>query len=241
MTSVLLTRGVIRPDTRAAPRSARWFYAGAAVAVLLMVFAGFAPSFYLRPAAKPGLSLRVVAHGTLFSSWIVLFLVQTGLVAAGRVRLHRRLGVAAALVAATMIATGPIMAVGLARRGQPPPDPLGFMLVILVDLFLFAVFVGAGIYYRGRPAVHKRLMLLGTISVLPPAISRWPIAVRYPPVIFGVLLAFVASAVAYDVWTRRRPHPATLWGGLALLASGPLRFAIASTGTWHHIASWLTR
>lgn len=239
MTSLPLTRPATRATPLAVARLARWFYVGAAMAALITVFVGFAPSFYLRSPTKPGLSLRVASHGVLFSSWILLFLAQTGLVATRRVELHRRLGLVAAIVAATMVATGPLMALALARRGQPGRDPLGFMFVILVDLFFFAMFVGAGIYFRRRPEIHKHCMLLATISMLPPSISRWPIAVRYPVVIFAVILLFVGSAVAYDLWTRRRIHPVTLWGGLGLVASGPIRLAIAASATWHHIARWL--
>jgi hypothetical protein len=212
-----------------------------AVAALVTLFFSFAPSFYLRPATKPALSLRVVAHGTLFSSWFILFLVQTGLAATGRIRLHRWIGFAAASAALLMVVTGPFLAIGLARRGLPPGDPLAFMLIVLVDLLVFGIFVGAGIYYRKERDVHKRLMLLATISILPPGISRWPIAVRHVAVIPAVLILFLALAAANDLWTRRRIHSTTLWGGLGLVASIPLRFAIASTGTWHHIASWLTR
>lgn len=69
---------------------------------------------------------------------------------------------------------------GLAKRGLPAGDPLVFLLVILTDLFLFAVFVAAGICYRARGETHKCFMVVGTVSMLPPAISRWPIAASHP-------------------------------------------------------------
>jgi hypothetical protein len=226
----------------AAPRVARWFYVGMGVAMLGTIVAGFAPSFFLRPATMPSLAPRVIAHGTLFSSWIVLFVVQASLVAAGRTRLHRDLGVAAAGLAALMVVSGPPMALALAGRGQPAGDPLAFMLVILVDLMLFAAFVGAAIWKRRSGETHKRLMLLATISMLPPAISRWPIAVRNPaPVIMGVLLVLLAAAPACDLLTRRRVQRMSLWGGLVILASMPLRFAVAHSAWWHHVASALVR
>ena len=37
---------------------------------------------------------------------------------------------------------------------------------------LFGMFVAAAIAYVGRPEIHKRLMLLATASMLPPAIAR---------------------------------------------------------------------
>jgi hypothetical protein len=241
MTSLPLTRAVSRPEALATTRYARWFFVEIALAALATVFVSFAPSFYLRPAAKPALTLRVVAHGTLFTSWFVLFLVQTALAAMGRVKVHRWLGTGAACLALVMVLTGPAMAVGLARRGEPANDPLAFMLIIAVDLLFFAIFVGAAIHYRRRPEVHKRLMILATISILPAGVSRWPIAVRHVAVIPAVVLLFLAATLAFDFWTRRRVHPTTVWGGLAYLVSVPVRFAVAHTVTWHQVATWLIR
>jgi hypothetical protein len=83
----------------------RWFFIGAAGFLLLIVFLGFAPTFYLRPLFAPYVRLRPVpwyryVHGALMTLWYVLFLIQASLVAGGRVRLHRRVGVAAGLTAA---------------------------------------------------------------------------------------------------------------------------------------------
>jgi hypothetical protein len=40
--------------------------------------------------------------------------------------------------------------------------------------------------------------------------------------------------------TRRRLHPVTLWGGLALVVSQPLRLVVSGTGAWLAFARWLT-
>ena len=190
----------------------------------------------------PALAPRVVAHGILFSTWVVLFLVQAALAASGLIRLHRRLGLATAGLSVIMLVTAPPMAVGLARRRLPPGEPLEFLLVILTDLLLFGVFVVAGISNRRRSETHKRLMLLAMVSMLPPSISRWPIAVKHPaPVIMGVMLLFLGAAPICDLLARRRLNRVSLCGGVAVLVSLPLRFALAQTTLWHMFASWLIR
>jgi hypothetical protein len=65
-----------------------------AAAVAVAVFIGFAPTFYLRYRFNPdkGLSILLHVHGFALSAWIVLFLVQTILIARGSPILHRRLG-----------------------------------------------------------------------------------------------------------------------------------------------------
>ena len=84
--------------TRAvAPRLAaeRRFYFWMAAAILATIFAGFAPSFYLRgvvPAYRPYLPMTwlVALHGLIFSCWALLFMTQIALVSAGRPDIHRR-------------------------------------------------------------------------------------------------------------------------------------------------------
>ena len=99
---------------REAGKHDRLFYGGMAVAMGLTVFAGFASTYYLRlltGGPKATLSggpftTLVYVHGTLFTAWVLLFIVQTALVASRRVAVHRRLGVAGAVLAAAMVAAG---------------------------------------------------------------------------------------------------------------------------------------
>ncbi|HYC33589.1 MAG TPA: hypothetical protein VEB59_14970, partial [Gemmatimonadales bacterium] len=78
---------------RARTRDHRFFTAMAVTAALI-VFVGFAPSYYLRSYFGAGRepSALVHLHGVLSTAWILLFVVQTSLVGAGRTDLHRRLG-----------------------------------------------------------------------------------------------------------------------------------------------------
>ena len=240
MTSLPIPRIFISSATFATPRATRRFHVGLAIAVLATVFSGFSFSIHSRLANGP-LPLAAVVHGILFFSWVLLFAIQIGLVAAGRVRVHRTLGVGAAVLALVLVLSAPPLAIDAARRGVLPGNSLEFLLVMFVDLLLFGAFVGAAIYFRRRPEVHKRLIVLGMVSLLPPAISRWPIALRHVAIIPVVLLFFLMATPVFDFLARRRQHPVTVWGGVAIVLSIPIRFAIAHTAAWHAIASWLVR
>jgi hypothetical protein len=67
------------------------------------------------------------------------------------------------------------------------------------------------------------------------------VTIGRPFVLVGVLVAFAAAVPVHDFMAERRVHPVSLVGGLALLASAPLRFALAQSAPWHAIAAWLVR
>jgi hypothetical protein len=218
-----------------------------AVAAVATVFAGFAKTYYLKSYfGSPALGPLLHVHGVVFTSWLALFFTQTVLVAAYRIDVHRRLGIAGGVLAALVAAVGVVTAVVRAKQGAAPPGgppPLVFLAIPLTDILLFTSLVGAGLYFRRRGDTHKRLMLLATIAILPAAIARLPFELLKagPPAFFGLTDLFVAACIVYDLAARGRVHPATAWGGLVVVASQPLRLMVASTSAWLAVANWLTR
>src|SRR5438132_4778974 len=100
----------------------RAFYTTMAVAILITVFVGFARTFYLRPYFQPQrLISLLILHGMVFSSWIVLFITQTSLVAARRTRTHMRLGILGGVIASLMIIIGTFTAIVRAKGPSPIP------------------------------------------------------------------------------------------------------------------------
>jgi len=249
METLTLEKKFAAPNTASVNRRReRLFYTGMSAAFLLLVFAGFARSYYLKPyfGTPPALTPLLHLHGLLFSSWIVLLLAQTTLVAAKRTPLHRRLGWVGAGLAVLMIVVGTTTGIVRAKLVEPPPgspSPLAFLTIPLGDMLVFALLVGAAFYYRRRTDVHKRLMLLATITLIPAAVARLPFDFFLqggPWVFFGIPDLFVVVMLLYDIFTRGRPHSATVLGGLLLVASHPLRFVVGNTQAWLSFATWLT-
>ena len=239
-------------DTKADRLSAeRKFYSRMALFLLALVFIGFAPSFYLRdivpsyPRPNPTLPASVLLHGGLFTLWMLVFVVQTQLVANRRVELHMKLGKLSFLLALTIIPMMYLVAVWqVARANQPPfTDPLNWTIVPLAVIPAYAVLVWQGWARRKQAQWHKRLMLSAAILVmLGPAIGRIPMA---PPSLGGFLfqiLVGLALFIPLFFWDRRRDgriHPAT-WLGFSLAAvSSLVPIAIIATGTWAPIAQHL--
>jgi hypothetical protein len=219
------------------------FFAGLAAAAAITVFAGFAPTYFLKQVyAAPPLSGLLHLHGAAFSSWIVLLIVQTTLVTTRRVAVHRRLGVAGGVLAAGMTVLAYLVAVDAARRGSTIPgmSPLAFLAIPFATVVVFPSVVGAALWYRRRPDIHKRLMALSTVELLPAAVGRLPFMVNAGPLGFfgGADLVVIAMAV-YDYTTLRRLHPATLYGGLFIIASQVLRVLVTASPAWTSFAQRL--
>ena len=96
----------------------RQFYTGMAIAAAVVVFVGFAPTFFLRASYQTTpLPTYLQVHGFLFTTWIALFIAQTSLVAARRTDVHRRLGWAMAALAVVMVVVGTTAGIW-SMRGQ---------------------------------------------------------------------------------------------------------------------------
>jgi len=234
-------------DSKLAARGqvGRWFYILAAVSMVLVVFAGFARTFYLRPLFVTGaLSGLVRAHGLIMTLWFALFILQAWLAASHRLALHRRIGVAGAFWAAAMLAVGMTVAIAEARHGRPRGHALQFLVVPLGDISVFGVLVALGLFFRNRGEIHKRFMLLSSLALLPPAFGRipqGPLHVSGPLFYFGLTDACILICVIYDTARHRRLGPAFLWGGLFAILSQPARLMLAATPAWIRFATWLVR
>jgi hypothetical protein len=230
-------------------RSDRRLFALIAVLFPLVVLTGFGPTYYLKFAvqSRPVASTLVHIHGAVMTAWVLLFVAQVWLIRAKQARVHMKMGIAAALLAAAIIVSGFFTGVAAAKFGTPsaPPDipPLAFMIVPLTDIVLFALFFGMALYYRKQPATHKRLMLLTVFNFLPPAMARFPfewVVAAGPLFFFGVPTLAVLGFLLLDWRQTGKVNKPYLVGGLILIASYPLRIIISGTDAWLSFAGWLT-
>ena len=219
-----------------------------AVAILVTAFIGFSRTYFLRPVlpepvpALQALTPLIHLHGVLFTGWVLLFLTQARLVARTRVDLHRKVGIAGAALALGMVIVGTRTALDGVLRGVAPfgMEPRRFLIIPLAALGLFAVFVVAAILRRRDAQSHKRWMLLATVALLPPTIARVVLLLGFgPPLVLALATLFVVPLFVWDLMSRHRLHPVTLWGGALLICSVPLRLAAARTDVWLGLADRL--
>lgn len=223
----------------------RRLYILAAILTPLIVLAGFARTYYLKPFFNtPDLAGRIVhVHGIVMTAWVLLFVTQISLVATRRTKIHQRLGVLGAILAALVVIVGILTALyAAARDASPGPPALSFLIIPLGDMLIFSILIGLALYFRRKLDVHKRLMLLAAINVLTPAIARIPLDFIInggPLVFFGLTDLCLLACVAFDTFKHRRLHPVFLWGTVFVIAMQPLRLLLAGTDAWMGFAAAL--
>ena len=158
---------------------ARYFYLCMAALLAAVACYGFShtieenlfhPSFP-RPAV-------LYVHAAVFGGWMILFLVQTGLVALARKRRwHRSLGWAGLAMACAMPVLGTWSAISMThlRYGFGDIDDVAFLILAFNDMAAFAALIGAAIVLRERHSeAHRRLALMATCVICVAALTRFP-------------------------------------------------------------------
>src|SRR5262245_11489465 len=239
----------------------RWFYISMAVLMIVFNAVAFGPSL-IQPSTRNvplPLTPLVTAHAIVSAAWLLLFLTQATLVATGRTDVHRRVGIVGAALTVMFVVVGYFTLVDEARRGfdlsgdsvRRPPGPgvsNPALMALLWNFLTFGILGGAGLWYRDRPAVHKRLMLLamlGGLTNTPVAhvVGHWPSLQPRAGIIVLVSIAlFLSLSAIYDRVSQGRIHPVSLWGALLVVASGSVFFlVIQQSAMWRAFAAWLIR
>jgi hypothetical protein len=224
-------------------RGERTFFVTAALSLAAFVLIGFWQS-YFRPGAIATLpSALVHLHGALMVGWIALLLCQVGLISTRRVQWHRRLGLAMAFWAAAILVVAPLTSIAALRRPGSHVDAMVFF-GDLAMLVAFAFLIGLALLRRRHPAEHKRLMLLGTVVIILPALARWPFDFMHdgPPIAVNLIyFAVPVALMIYDLVSLRKVHRATIIGTVAIAIVVATLFTVPATAWWQGISASVQR
>jgi hypothetical protein len=196
----------------------------------------------------------LIVHGIGMTTWMLLFLVQPLLIVAGNRRVHMMLGKVAVVLAACIVILG--LRVGIESARVNPPDmrlwglaPKQFMAVPVITILIFAGFVFAGVWKRRRPEVHRPMMLLAVLAVIPAAIDRIdPIQSLYRGTVWGtifgpffsMLMVGLCFLVVKCLLTRSWDRWFAM-GYAGLVVTSALIMQLATMSAWDHFASFLLR
>lgn len=138
------------------------------------VFGGFGMT-YLGPMAAGTLQPAppiVHLHGVFFFAWMILLVLQSALVNARNVRLHRSLGYFGIALAGALVVLGSLIAVISTAVPPATDDAYGLTYLSVVAPPSFAAVFSLAIGALNRAAVHRNLILLATLAILMPGINR---------------------------------------------------------------------
>jgi hypothetical protein len=251
----------------------RWFYVWMSGACLAVAVLGFLPTYFL-PMAQGAFAAPPIIHihGIVLFSWMLFFCLQAWRVAAGDVRGHRAWGVLGVAIATAMVFVVTAVVSLRVQQAYLPGQPAGLAHDVRafawVSFGVLAFFVPAfilAIVNIPRPEIHKRLMLLATISMLGAPIARWfaillspapdpnappwpaglpdvtpvPVSVALGPHLVGDLLLVV---VMLHDWRRRgRPHGVYVVGGAILLLIQLTMEPVSQSPAWQAFAAAIGR
>lgn len=153
------------------------FYQAMAILFLLITFVGFTPTFFLRSLyTDQSLPIRFHIHGFFSAFWVLIFLLQTFLIANGKIKYHQRIGILGAFTACGVLISGLAilyyLVSGYPSNGWELGQISGLVWGNIAVLICFSIFVGIGITLRSYPKTHKRLMLFATLSIMGQPLTR---------------------------------------------------------------------
>ena len=224
------------------------------VLIWLAVLGGFIPRLIrhaVSGAAAYPISIHV--HAVISVAWMALLTWQTLLIRKREVRLHRKIGIAGAVLAGLVVLVGlwvPLSVESLAL-GTPKSRP-PFIAIELSNIIEFAGLATAAILARKQPSAHKRLILLATLSLTPAAFNRliglplllpllglglWQTYIQ----IFAATNLMVLGMGLYDWSTRRQLHPAWFLGALWMFVGQVTACWLYYAPGWKVIATSILR
>jgi uncharacterized membrane protein YozB (DUF420 family) len=218
-----------------------------ALIITAVVVAGFGQTVNARLLHPPSPRPSIIAfHAVIFMSWVILFVIQSVLIATDNVKLHRKIGMVGLALGITVPVMGIATTIVNMRFSKliSHRDPAPFLAISLNDMIAFSVFFGLAMYWRKKSDWHRRLMFIATCTltsaaflrlVLPTSLES-PIRWQYVGVDALILLG-----LARDWIVNKRIHPVFLYSLPAVVLAQLIAEHLYLSGSpaWVAIADWL--
>ncbi|OYW45739.1 MAG: hypothetical protein B7Z08_01740 [Sphingomonadales bacterium 32-68-7] len=223
------------------------FFFWMTLAMAFFVFGGFGlhsalPALLGRfPPAPPVVHL----HAVIMIAWMVLLVVQSGLVGAGNLKLHRSLGTWGIAHATLVLVTGLAIQLIASRAGMDAgrdPGTDGLYLGLLAALG-FGILFTLAIRNTRRPEIHKRMILFAMLPVLPPGVNRFwfnALGLEDPIPTFWLYLTLWSMASAILVQERRATGRISGYSGFGagwIFVEGVVHEAVVGSAWFEQVAA----
>ncbi len=230
------------------------FYGIISVCILGLAIVGFSYSYFspLVSGSFAHTNPFIHYHAAVATMWLVIYVIQTHLIANQFRQLHMKLGILGVGVAIAFVTTGVATMVHAAQYAVQSGNPelLAIQEVLQIapttDLTAFSLFVGFALYYRKRAQNHKRLMYLASCVFVPPSMFRF---VQWwtdgPPQgaeamwVPAIATLFIIAGPIYDKVTEGKVHK-IYWAALPYWVLMFFGIPVSqATGFWAPVVHWI--
>jgi hypothetical protein len=205
-------------------RSERFFFLYS-LTLFLIVLIFFPLHAIVNPGDLSPMRPLLHAHALALGLWFALTVVQTRLIGTGRTGLHMGLGKASLILVAIMLPLGLWVSYeNMLRTGAPQ-----IFLGNSINVAAFALFYAMALAWRKTAAMHKRFMMLASLSLMLPALARIGYVLQLSPyAVLPMWLCLLIALPVYDLLRERRITTASVIGLIlsviylgALISIGP--------------------
>jgi len=222
-------------------RASLWdrpFYFWMALLIVAVVVYGFSftvnANLFHPPSARPAI---LYVHAALFTGWLVFLIVQSALVRARHVKVHKKLGWFGLVMGVAMPLVGVATAIAMNRLRLRAGDATvaAFLIIPFWDMVSFSVTFALAFYWRTKPEFHRRLILMASCALTAAAFGRFPIAAVRDVWFYAGVDSLILLGVVRDLMVNKRIHPVYLYG-LPLMMMGQLTIMYTSL---HSLPVWM--
>ena len=202
--------------------------------MLLIAIGGFGINGIVNSDKMPPSSLLLFSHASIMFLWYILVIVQTGLIKANRIVLHKKLGTYSALLASLLVITGMLTVLNAYPRDSQGVALFTYNFLVLI---VFSILYSAAILKRKSPKYHKRLIILATLSTLHPALFRVSriFEVEGGPLDLLIWVLLLIVIIVYDVRTLKKVHKSTIMGAISIISIIVTTLILINASAWNDL------
>jgi hypothetical protein len=148
-------------------------------------------------------------HAGVFSGWLVFFIFQSALVRTHHVALHRLTGWFGAALGVAIPILGVSTAITMVRFNMLHglgDDPAAFLMIPLFDMVCFTPTFALAIYWRKKPELHRRLILIASCALTAAGFGRFPEYLLPHVAFYAGVDILILLGVARDMIVNGRAH-----------------------------------
>jgi hypothetical protein len=218
---------------------AQYFYFFMSLLTVAAIVYGFSFTIgdrLIHPAIRRPWILYV--HAIVFSGWLVFFVFQSALVRSRKVQWHRRMGWIGVGLGALIPVIGVSTAVAMGRFNLVSlhsKDAESFLIVPLFDMVCFTSTFPLAVYWRKKPELHRRLILVATCALTAAGFGRFPESILPHYLFYSGVDLLILLGAARDLIVNRAIHRVYL----VVLPVFIVGQAIATYVAYHNVPFWM--